>query len=174
MINLEGISSLIESIYLKESVGNRQGICNIFVNPESVSYLAGKTIIINMPDYPEEKLEILKNNGCKIISRIYTNIGYIEVQPYILRVDFDILWNGRTLGDDTETDEILSEGDSCFDEDNGILYFPKIVYKDKSKLMDSWGNLNCIGWALQQVGINVKTDTPFINLDIIKTKKVVF
>ena len=41
-------------------------------------------------------------------------------------------------------------------------------------VMDSEGNLTSIGWAMQQVGLNIRTDTIFKDLDILKTKKTLF
>jgi len=39
--------------------------------------------------------------------------------------------------------------------------------------MDSYGNLTVLGWALQQVGINLVSGA-FTDLDIVKTEKIMY
>ena len=56
MIYLEGLESIAESIYLDENLDNRAGNCNIFVNPDNIGYIVGKTIIINKLGYSEDKV----------------------------------------------------------------------------------------------------------------------
>ena len=54
MIYLEGLESIVECIYLNDELDNKISSCDVFVNPESIKYLTGKTIIINM--YKSEKI----------------------------------------------------------------------------------------------------------------------
>lgn len=170
MIYLEGIESIIESVYLNDKLSDKVGECKVLVNPENIKYLTGRTIILtgNKP-YSEEKISRLYENGCKIISRTYIDNPNVEVQPYILRLCFEVMWNGRIIRSCLDISDLLDSKDIVYK--SGILYFPKI-YDPGISVQDEFGNLNCIGWALQQVGINIKEDTPFINLDILKTGKI--
>ena len=47
MIYLDGLDSIIECVYLDESINDKNNLCDIFVNPENIKYLTGKVIIIN-------------------------------------------------------------------------------------------------------------------------------
>lgn len=178
MIYFSGIDSFIETAYLEEELDTRIGASGIVVNPENVSYLTGKTIIINILDYPVAKLEAPKKNNCTLISRITGYPEYVNFQPYILKPEYSVIWNGRTVewkGGSSFEDlsGYLFEEDLCsFDLDKLRLYFPKI--RVESGKTDQSGNLTCLGWALQQIGVNVVTDTPFVDLDILKTKKMQF
>lgn len=179
MVYFSGLSSIIESIYLDENLNDKIGSSKIFINPKNISYLTGKVIIINELNYPEKNIETLIKNNCKIISRIkLDNSPNIEFQPYILRVCFGIRWNGITIELPEETKEMIDTIlDNCsYMSDKKILLFPKLVGDNVNKIAtDDSENLTGIGWALQQSGINIcKTETPFIDLDIIKTKKMNF
>lgn len=171
MIYLEGLESIIESVYLNDHLSEKTGECKVFVNPDNIKYLTSRTIILtgNKP-YPQEKIEQLFSNGCKIISRTFIDDPRIEVQPYILRICFKVMWNGKTVTDCPDITDLLDSEDIVYR--SGYLYFPRI-YDPRVKCKDEYGNLSCFGWALQQVGINIKEDTPFVDLDIIKTGKVV-
>ena len=170
MIYFSGLDSIIESVYLEDNIDNKVGSCDAFINPENVKYLTGKTIIINTCSYPDSNLDVLNSNGCHIISRIYNSRDDVEVQPYILRLNFGIMWNGKIIGQCSSLDSIFDQ-DNCMYEDQ-ILYFPKINNLTNLNPTDEYGNLTALGWALQQVGINIKKSTVFENLDIIKTGKV--
>ena len=170
MIYFDGISSVLESVYLNERLGNKSSGCNVFVNPENTTYIAGKIVIINTTDYPEEKLKELLRNGCKVISRVYNDNPEVMVHPYILRVDTNIQWNGRELIGG-KPKEVLENG--LMDYDSGVCYFPKLPAVDKKDIVDPYGNLTIFGWALQQVGQNILPGSEFSNLDLVKTKKVV-
>lgn len=173
MIYYDGISSIIECVYLSETLGNRIGSCDIFVNPDSVSYMAGKIVIINTTDYPGERIDQAVKNNNKVISRVYYPNQGIEVSPYILRINLDIMWNGRFIeSEGNDLDDLLDSGDISYSLSDGILYFPKL--STKSGLTDDYGNLTSLGWALHQVGVNCKQDTPFYNLDLVKTQKLMF
>ena len=174
MIYLSGLDSIVEAIYLDESLDNRSGNCNIFVNPDNIGYLIGKTIIINTLDYPSEKIETLIRNNCKIISRVSCSISGVEFCPYILRINSGIIWNGVELLEFPKRglSELLDANLCSFSLSDYTLYFPKIFTETNVKDVDD--NLTFLGWVLQQVGINIIKNTPFINLDLIKTKKIMF
>ena len=171
MIYLEGVESIIESVYLNDNLSDRVGECKVLVNPQNIKYLTGRTVIITgNKDYSEEKISKLVENGCKVISRVFIDNPLVEVQPYILRLCFNIMWNGRSINNCLSISDLLDSGDISFN--SGILYFPKI-YDPTLQVKDEYGNLNCLGWALQQVGVNINEDTPFVNLDILKTGKII-
>lgn len=176
MIYLEGLESIVECIYLNDELDNKISSCDVFVNPESIKYLTGKTIIINIENYPREKIESLLKNECRVVSRIYTDQEGVEVRPYILRLNSSIKWNGRVIKDFDNFTDLLSETNDCeFSIDDYILYFPKIesVKSGDKRAMDSYGNLTVLGWALQQVGINLVSGA-FTDLDIVKTEKIMY
>jgi hypothetical protein len=171
MIYLEGLESIAESIYLDENLDNRAGNCNIFVNPDNIGYIVGKTIIINKLGYSEDKVRTLLKNNCRVISRIHLDVPGINFCPYILRLCSNIIWNGHDLDYYSgELSKLLEEDLCSFSLDDYILYFPRIY--TSLGVTDIDGNLTSLGWILQQVGVNIKKDTPFINLDLIKTRKI--
>lgn len=174
MIYLEGLGSVIESIYLGEELSNKVGNCDIFVNPENVKYLIGKTVIINICEYPEENLDILVENKCHIISRIFIDNPEVEIRPYILRICPQVMWNGRVIKEPMTLNNILECGYCEFDADEFKLYFPKFYNCSDRNPKDDYGNLSVLGWVLQQVGININTKTPLTDLDLIKTGKLEF
>ena len=104
MIYFEGLESVFESVYFTDDLDNKVGTCDVFVNPLNVKYLTGKIVILNNPDYPDSNIDILSRNGCHIISRTFKDRPDIEVQPYILRLNFDLMWNGMILQDLEEFD----------------------------------------------------------------------
>jgi hypothetical protein len=179
MIYFEGINSIIEGIYLGEIVSNKIASCNIFVNPINVSYLIGKTVVINDANYDIDKVDTLIRNNCAVIARIELPglskdlLHQIEFSPYIMRIDFDIMWNGKVV-------ETLHEGISELIDNDLVeyviedhkLYFPKIYNLQEDIMKDKSNNLTGIGWALHQVGVNMLTDTEIKDLDILKSKKV--
>ena len=173
MIYLNSLEAIIESVYLEDSLSGKIGECNVFVNPDNIKYITSKTIIISIPDYDTEKIKELLGNGCKIISRVYYDMPEIEISPYILRVNFGMMWNGKVIKESYQGSRNLIDTNSVeYDSESETLYFPQI-YNPAIVATDRWDNLTSMGWALQQVGVNVKTDTPFINLDILKTGKMV-
>lgn len=176
MIYFNGLESVIESVYLTDDLDNKIGGCDVFINPDNVKYLTGKVVIINSVSYPDSNIDILSSNGCHIISRTFRDREDVEVQPYILRLNFEVMWNGIVLEDlgDTELDTLLDKDICKYDILSGILYFPKIYEVGRYKTSDTYGNLTALGWALQQVGINIKKSTVFENLDILKTGKIIF
>lgn len=171
------LDAVIESIYLGEGLEDSLGRCNIIVNPVNLNYMSGKIAIINDYNYSWNSVSQLVETGSKVISRVHTNIPGVNYQPYILRVNQRIRWNGEILdlrGKKYKTQEILSllcgeDQKFKYDVEKQELYFPKILTETGTK--DSLGDLSCLGWALQQVGINIKTDTKFTDLDVVKTMK---
>ena len=170
MIFLNGIESIIEATYLDETISTKISSCNIFVNPRNIKFLARKTVIINIVDYPEECIQQLLNNECKVISRVKYDIKGVDFEPYILKINSNVFWNGDNIEQPEDLNDILEEDLCSYDMDRNILRFPKLI---NTKNIEKENNLSCIGWTLQQIGINIIKDTPFINLDIIKTGKVI-
>jgi hypothetical protein len=177
MIYFDGLESIIECEYLTEELSDRAGTSQVFVNPDAIGYLIGKTVIINRLGYPEEKIkELVEKQNCRVISRLYTEIPKVEFHPYILRICDSVMWSGRDIENFPPRNKFstMLENEQCsFSLSDYVLYFPR-VYNHSGYSTDDKGNLTALGWALQQVGINVKNDTPFINLDVIKSKKVAF
>lgn len=174
-----GLDAFVESIYLQEEIDPSVS-SSIHVNPDNPTYITGKIVIINMTDYPAEKINTLVKNKCKVISRVFYDISEIEINPYIIQPCFDVMWNGKEGDIDGDNlEELLKnrkedlEWSMIFPDYK--LYFPKIVYSNKNYVIDSFGNLTYLGWISQQLGINLLGDnTPFKDLDLIKTKKIDF
>lgn len=170
-VYFSGLDSVVECVYIGETLSTNFSESEIFVNPETITYMAGKVVIISNPEYDLDKIETLRMNGNIIISRV--SIGNLKPSPYILRLDMGIIWNGRTIdwpgdGDISESVDLdfISES-SCVP----LIRFPKILKVPHYKLSDSTGNLTYLGWALQQVGQNIK-ESVFSDLDLFKTGKI--
>lgn len=181
MVNNEGIESWLEAVYLGEPVTDKTGKSDIQVNPKTPKYVVGKVVIINRPDYPTEDLDILKENRNTIISRVRLPIMTgILFQPYIMRVDFRIIWNGDTITCPPDLAQDREALGAWLMESIGVtstdtpaeISFPKILGCKRCLLTDQSGNLTALGWGLHQVGVNVKEDTRFLDLDLLKTKKI--
>ena len=184
MVYVNGLGSIIESLYLSDNLSNRTKDCNIFVNPD-FTYLRN-IVIINEADYPIDKVKVLLKNGCNVISRINLDVEGVKFYPYIMKINTGIMWNGRTVdfedvmyGCESRTsfkfgEELLDcdSGYSNYGLDDNVLYFPKIKNIPEELVKDKDGNLTSIGWALHQVGDNVDTETVFKDLDTIKTGKL--
>lgn len=162
------VTDLVEAVYLGEGLTEKIGDpgCSIYVNPDNIKYLVGKVVIINVPNYDQGKIKILMDNGCKVISRI--EYPGVVCEPYILRVNPMIMWNGLVLGSIKEAEEYCG----VFLSGQVKLCFPKVRFYQVSEVLDRAGNLTAYGWALQQVGINIKSDTRYSDMDLIKTCKV--
>lgn len=169
MIYLNALDSIIEAVYLEDSLSSKLGECKVLVNPENIKYITNRTIILSGIGYEEDKIDELLKNGCKVISRVYYNNPGVEVCPYILRINEKLVWNGKSILEYPGQRELLNSGDCEYKD--GVLYFPRL-YDPSLVLCDKYGNLTSLGWALQQVGMNIKKDTEFINLDLIKTGKI--
>lgn len=170
------LGCITEAIYLEEEFDVSVS-SNIHVNPGNPTYLIGKTVILNTPRYREENIKILQENRCRIISRVVIpGVDDIDVFPYILRPCFDVLWNGQEIYIESWKSFEESDNESYFLKlPDYKFYFPKItggeVLEDYT---DEGGNLTWLGWLLQQTGMNIKGDTVFTDLDLIKTKKLDF
>ena len=177
-------SSIIESIYLNERISSSLSRSNVIVNPIRLDYLFGKTIVINDPDYNWSNATILSQQRCKIISRLDVSFPNVDVNPYIIRINTNIMWNGEELD---LSDKNMSMSDIFnylvsddendysgprfrYNENKCCLYFPKLKIKGSESIKDLSGNLTALGWALHQVGVN-QVDK-FINMDLLKTKKI--
>lgn len=169
-MHLEGFESVIEGAYLEETLTPKRGTAKVFFEPINETYVINSTIILGTGSYPISKIEELLKNQCKIISRIKVPEGFedsIEFSPYQIRVCPTIMWNGETL-DSLPSSEFFNEN-FRYNEEDKVVYIPKIL---NGPFLDEDGNLTTLGWAQQQVGNNVRKDTPFLDLDLIKTEKV--
>lgn len=184
MIYFNGnLDELSESIYLSDTISSGILETNIFINPREsqIKYLIGKIVIIDHPDYSEKNLEILRNNNCDIITRVFISDRY-KYEPFIMRFCTGIQWNGMILDgvSSSNSDDIealvkdSSRFDTEFSSDNkcSALYYPKIKGIRNDLLLDRKGNLTGLGWLQQQVGVNVLSDEKYSDLDLYKTKKV--
>lgn len=181
MILGNSIEALIESVYLEQKVCRKIGESLIHVNPTgSISYIVGKTCILNNTITTESEIKTLRDNGNKIISRI-NRPGLMEGElfPYITRVSFKAMWNGETItcpndikGDLVAIGKWLWEDNDLSSYPASTLYFPKIINIDRKVLVDQDDNLSALGWILHQVGINLDNKTDYIDLDLLKTKKL--
>lgn len=181
MIYFEYLGSIIESMYLSDKIDNQSKKCNIFINPDST--FLRSVVVINRTDYPVDKIKTLVRNGCKVISRIsnFKDIEGVIFEPYILKINLGIMWNGKIVEyDDLDSKcpadlekELLKYDNYCSVGSPGDykLYFPKIYNLPTDFILDSENNLSGLGWALQQVGVNLCNSTKFVDLDIIKTGK---
>lgn len=160
------LGSLVESVYLGIPYTDNQRGYEVIVNPERVTYIVGKTVIINRHDYPQELIqELLKNNN-SVISRVWKEGAIFD--PYLPRLNLKVQWNGEvleTLGEEN----IEINNPIYYSMDSDILFFPKVkYYRD---LPGPKGELNFIGYLLYQTGRNLYKESEFKNLDIIKCKK---
>lgn len=164
------LGSLVESVYLGIPYTDNQRNYNIIVNPSRITYLIGKTVIINKFSYPREYLEVLKQNRNTIISRIWLGdslMGGIDFDPYLPRLNMCVSWNGETL-DTLGEENIEMNNPIYYSMDSDVLFFPKVKrYKDGP---GEKGEYNFIGYLLYQTGLNLY-ESEFRNLDIIKCKK---
>lgn len=176
MVYLSGLDSIIESIYLSDLLSTTIGKAQIFINPDQIKYVTNKTIIITKNGYSLDYIKKLVDNGNKVISRVFFNTDIIEIQPYIIRVNDKVQFNGRYINEEDieKIDDLLVKGYGEYDETEHRLYLPKINITDPTSpsYVDRYNNLTGLGWALQQVGVNLKPG-PFENLDVLKLKKVV-
>lgn len=186
MIYKDSIEAILEAIYLREGVCGEIGKTNIRVNPAydrlELKYTIGKTIVLNdsieEPDIIKELEDPDKENT--IISRTKYPDPKIIFNPYILRIDFNIMWNGEIIQcpqgfkNSREVFRWIGDVDDFeYEEGKEIeLCFPKIRGIPRDFMIDEEDNLTSLGWLMQQVGENIKTDTNFVDLDLIKTKKL--
>ena len=165
------LGSLVESIYLGIPYTDNQRDYKIIVNPCKITYLIGKTVIINRFDYPRENISTLVMNRNKIISRVWLGNKYMKdilFDPYLPRLNMGIAWNGEileTLGEEN----IDMKNPIYYSLDSDVLFFPKVKnYRDKP---GEKGEYNFIGYLLYQTGLNIYKESEFKNLDIVKCRK---
>lgn len=182
MILASSLEAIVESCYLSETLTEKTGHAKIFINPRgTINYIINKIVILGDLHTETSVINTLINNGNTIITRVY--IPGLNYQPYINRINFDVMWNGEviTCPDSKKSnsrdilDWIWKEGDfshGCKFGKKIKLYFPKIMGVDRTELVDTKGNLTTLGWLLQQVGINVDQETKYKDLDLMKTKKL--
>lgn len=173
MIYFNGIESIIESTYLREPLGENIKESGIFVNPENITYLTGKSVIITNPLYPVTAIQILLKHRNTVISRVALDIGgedKIIYNPYIVRPEWGMIWNGEVIREQINTTGELSDH-VTFSPEYLTCYFPKLL-KTTIPLIDERGNLTGIGWALHQVGLEISPMSAFQDLDVLKTKKM--
>lgn len=172
------LESIIESIYLSEELDDRVSNSNIFICPSNPTYIDHRVVVLTREGYPDYKIDLLKRNRTKVISRVKYDRDDVEFQPYIMRPNLGIMWNGRIVSEDMFLEgnirPLFNEGTILHDPDSYTLYFPKIKNPSDKLIKDSEGNLTAIGWALHQVGYNTGIDTLFTDMDLVKAKKLLF
>lgn len=160
------LGSLVESVYLGIPYTDNQRGYSIIVNPTRITYIVGKTVIINRFDYPQSLIKDLTNNNNIVISRVWKEGAIFD--PYLPRLNMQVQWNGEileTLGEEN----IEVNNPIYYSMDSDTLFFPKVrYYRDKP---GPKGELNFIGYLLYQTGRNLYPDSEFKNLDIIKCRK---
>ena len=120
MVLLTGLDSVIESLYLKERLTNQSKSGNILINPVNVTYTTGKTIVINHKYYPLDWIKQLVKNRNKVITRLNFNIPGSIFDPYILRINDNILSSGEYI-------DLIGEGfyqEVEYKFDGTKLYYP--------------------------------------------------
>lgn len=168
MILLTNLDSIIESLYLNIPLTNKFRDSKIIVNPENITYLVGKTIVINRFSYSNEDINILIKNNNKIVSRLFSNDSRINFIPYFPRMCSKIFWNGEYVKFLNE--DIYENVDYVFDGES--LFYPKC--KEYLNILGEHSDCNALGYLLYQLGENIYQETPFIDLDIVKIGKGIF
>lgn len=160
------LGSLVESVYLGIPYTDNLRGYNVIVNPEKVTYIVGKTVIINRFDYPEQLITELTRNHNTIISRVWKPGTIFD--PYLPRLNQRIQWNGEvleTLGEEN----IEIHNPIYYSMDSDVLFFPKVRhYRDR---VGQKGELNFIGYLLYQTGRNLYPESEFKDLDLVKCRK---
>jgi hypothetical protein len=166
MILLTGLDSIIESLYLRDGLTCTFKNCTIVVNPTS-SYVANKVVIINLMNYPSNKIDELLANNNTIISRFDTGDERITIDPYELRINESIIPLGKRV--DLLNEDTYDKVEHIFDDKDNKLYYPKPV---KCINYHHKGNLTALGYLIYQLGYQIdEVITPrFKYLDIIKLK----
>lgn len=168
MILLTGLDSIVESLYLKIPITDKFKDSTIIVNPDSITYLSKKTIIISKLNYSLDNINMLLSNGNTIISRIFINDS-IKFIPYLPRICDKIMWCGRYVTEELN-EENFSSVHHFYDGDK--LYYPKS--NSYGNVMDNKKNLSVLGYLLYQIGENLYDNTPFLDLDVVKLGKGLF
>lgn len=176
------IDSFIEAAYLNSPVVTKGPERFIYVNPDHYRYLVGNIVVISDPTFNLDIIRWMLDNGIKVISRInFPEISDLIIEPYIPRIEFKVMWNGDVIdvsGKDLRYEDIidtLTQSSEVEDTDTGEpmkVFLPKIKGIRNDFLFDSEKNLTGLGWGMYQVGINVRKDLKYQDLDLYKTKKV--
>lgn len=165
MVLLTGLDSVIESLYLKERLTNQSKSGNILINPVNVTYTTGKTIVINHKYYPLDWIKQLVKNRNKVITRLNFNIPGSIFDPYILRINDNILSSGEYV-------DLIGEGfyqEVEYKFDGTKLYYPIPRSFYDHHLGDS---LTALGYLSFQLGCDISDvcDSLYKNLNVIKLK----
>ena len=160
--NTGGLCALLESRYLNREVTG-YSLSTIQVNPLHSLYVAGKTIIINVPDYPIEDIQILVANGNTVVSRLPCEIPGVIVKPYLPRLCPKIMWSGyyQDLMSDRHPEKIE------YDFIDDILLVPRAQTYEFST-----GSF--LEYMAYQTGMFNYPDSNYVDLDVVKTGKGVF
>lgn len=186
MIYNDSPEAILEAAYLEDSITREAGRYSVRVNPKDtpidLNYIIKKTVILNDPYSTIPIIETLGKGMNTVIGRVSYNSPLVKFQPYITKINKNVMWNGEILHCPpeikTNSREILRWiGKEIITGEGGNvtkIFFPKICGIDPSAVYDSLGNINILGWVLHQVGINTDKKTKFVDLDLLKTEKVVF
>lgn len=171
MIYFNGVDSIIECAYLRDIPSENIKESGIFVNPTSITYLTGKTVVITSPSYPLSAISLLLQHRNSVVSRVaLENMDGVILNPYICRPEWGMMWNGEIIKENIDNIEDIL--DHCsFSTEDMICYFPKIL-STSIPLLDDLGNLTGLGYALHQVGQCIDPKLVFQDLDVLKTKKI--
>lgn len=180
-VNKGDLDSFIEATYLGVPVASKGIERHVYVNPQNFRYLFGKVVIINDPTYSQENINWMVHNGIKVISRL-SSFSLCEVEPYLMRIEFKVMWNGDILKYSkgqkySDLFDLMKTSGEIEAADTGKpmkVFLPKIIDIPNEMLFDEGKNLTCLGWAMHQVGINVRSDILYQDLDVLKTKKVIY
>lgn len=168
------LGSLAESVYLNIPHTDNQRNFSVIVNPVHLTYLVGKTVILNKFSYPRKNIKTLLENNNKVISRVWLGDEYmknITFDPYLPRINLNVAWNGETV-DTLGEENVEMKNPIYFSIDSDVLFFPKVKhYRDSP---GEKGEYNFIGYLLYQTGLNLYKNTEFVNLDLVKCKKGIF
>lgn len=165
MVLMTGLDSIIESLYLRDRLTYLIKESNILVNPVS-PYLIGKTIIINLRNYPTEYIDELISYNNTVISRFDINDDRVIVDPYRLRINENIIPLGKKIN--LINEEMYDKVDHIFDLEDMKLYYPKPI-KCMNYMVN--GNFTVLGYLAYQLGHKFNDmNCEFRYLDVIKLK----
>ena len=172
------ISRLIELVYLQDRFSDSIAKSNILINPDKADYIYGKLIIFNLQERINHNLvSTLLSHGCKIISRIPVNgEPDINYQPYILRVDKNVMWNGeildRTEYDNDTHENILGILGKTEKYKLDLVHGQNIFYSSKILINknEDHNYIDVLDWLLIQTGLGEKEYSDF---DLVKSGKFI-
>lgn len=171
MILFSGVDSILESIYTGIPLTDRMANATVLVNPDTITYLSKKIVILTK-NYDPKKAEILVKNENTVVSRItQESMKGITFDPYIPKLFENIIWNGdyvRLITPETYDNCI----EFTYNSVTNILSYPKPI-EYFGEVQDN-GEINSMGYILYQLGENIFPDTIFTDLDIVKQGKGIF